>query len=107
MDGQISNGYLRWRDLYEAEQRLRAEYIAAHQIHEANVKERLDKAHVYHTELAATQTQAISNLDTRVDAVESVLDQQRGARNLVYALIGTNVLLAVGTVVIIAGFFLS
>jgi hypothetical protein len=42
-----------------------------------------------------------------VDNVESVLDQQRGARNLVYALIGTNVLLAFGTVVIIAGFFIT
>lgn len=101
-----TNGYVRWRDLTEAEQRLRAEYATAHIAHEASVKERLDKAHVYHTELATTQTAAITGLDGRLDAVESVLDQQRGARNLVYALIGTNALLAVATGILIVDFFL-
>ena len=106
MDEQPTNGQVRWRDLTETERRLRAEYVTAHQLHEATVKERLDKAHVYHTELASTQTQAITGLDARVDNVESVLDQQRGARNLVYALIGTNALLAIATGVLIIDFFL-
>ena len=46
-----------------------------------------------------------SSLDERVDKVESVLDQQRGARNLVYALIGTNALLAIATGLLIVAFF--
>ena len=101
------NGSIRWRDLTDAEQRLRAERIEALRLHQAEVRERLDKAHVYHTELAATQSAAITGLDTRVDAVESVLDQQRGARNLVYALIGTNALLAIATAVLIVDFVLN
>jgi hypothetical protein len=100
------NGYVRWRDLTEREERLRRTAAEDFRHFEKGVNERLDKAHLYHTSMAETQNGSIKGLDTRVDAVESVLDQQRGARNLVYALIGTNALLAIATGLLIIGFII-
>ena len=60
-----TNGYIRWRDLDEREQRIMLK---------------------------------LDHLGDRVDTLEGVIDQQRGARALVYFLIGSN-LLAVAAVV--------
>ena len=86
MTAEGTNGYVRWRDLDERENRVRTEMLAIHHAMDQNVKERLDKVN-------ACQ----DHLEDRLDKVESVLDQQRGARNLIVTLIGTNLLLAVGT----------
>jgi len=59
-----TNGIPRWRDLDERDQRLRAEH----------------KGDIVH-------------LDKRMRALESVIDQQRGARSLVVFLIGSNLVL--------------
>ena len=98
-DDRPTNGTVRWRDLDERDQRLRSNHAQDMDKFEASVRERLDKAHLYHTDLATTQTGAIASLAERVRSVEDVINQQRGARNLVYALIGTNLLLAVATAV--------
>ena len=90
-----SNGYPRWRDYNELESRIRAERNTSIAKVESQFYDSLQKAHQYHTDLANSQTESIGGLLARVDAVESVLDQQRGARNLVYGLIGSNILLAV------------
>lgn len=103
---QGTNGYVRWRDLDERDQRLR---------HEAETKAdkvALDAAQQREKALAELNTRferghefwtaSHQGLADRVDRVESVLDQQRGARNLVYALIGSNLLLVVVSVVSVA-----
>ena len=92
MSGEPSNGYVRWRDINALEGRLREEHDADLERLEGSVKERLDKAHDYHTGLAGVQTDAIDALIEWRREVDSVLNQQRGARNLAYALIGTNLL---------------
>jgi hypothetical protein len=101
-----TNGYIRWRDLSDVEARLRAERTEQLLRQEHTIHERLEKAHRYHTQLADGQNMAIRSVADRVDAVESILDQQRGARNLVYALIGTNAILAIATGILIVDFFL-
>ena len=71
-----ANGYIKWRDLDQ------------HRETEATAR------HI----LADKIEQRISGIDMRVNTLESVIDQQRGARALVYTLIGTN-LLAVAAVI--------
>ena len=53
------NGYIRWRDLDDREQRI---------------------------------MRRIDGVETRVDSLEAVIDQQRGAKALVIFLIGPNLL---------------
>lgn len=55
---------------------------------DAAVERETDKVHV-----------ALGRLDTRVDAAESTLDQMRGARNLIYFLIGSNLMVVVGLII--------
>jgi hypothetical protein len=90
-----TNGYPRWRDLDERDQRIREHHDESIRRLEDSFTRSLDKAHQFHTDLAQKQNLSIGELLGRIDAVESVLDQQRGARNLVYGLIGSNILLAV------------
>jgi hypothetical protein len=110
------NGKPTWRDLQAAEDRCR-EAIAAH---ETNIALRLDRAHGFANDrldaLLADMAKAEADRDAmairelaksaeihavqdgRIDRVESVLDQMRGAKNAVYTLIGSNVLLAAVTI---------
>ena len=76
MSDDNNGGYIRWRDL---DQHRETESAARHL-------------------LADKIEQRISGVETRVNTLESVIDQQRGARALVYALIGTN-LLAVALII--------
>ena len=64
MSDDPTNGYVRWRDLEDTRRR------------------EVDAAKAYH-----------DAQNERLDAIESVLDQQRGAKSLVYGLIGSNLLL--------------
>ncbi len=75
MSDDPTNGYVRWRDLEDTRRR------------------EVDSAKEYH-----------DRQDARLDAIESVLDQQRGARSLVYGLIGSNILLVVVSVFTIMHF---
>jgi hypothetical protein len=75
MGDDPTNGYVRWRDLEDTRRR---EVDAAKALHDVQ--------------------------DARLDAIESVLDQQRGARSLVYGLIGSNILLVVVSVFTIMHF---
>lgn len=104
-----TNGHVRWRDLDARDERLRKDYDESIRRLEASVQERFDRAHKYYSDAVADQMRVIGEVDERLDRVESVLDQMRGARNLIYALMGTNVILAVVGVVTILAFtgFLS
>lgn len=80
------NGHVTWRDLENVNSRARAEH------------------HESYRHLSAK----IDKLATRVGQLESVIDQQRGAKNLVYALIGSNLLLvavSLFTILSLTGFF--
>jgi hypothetical protein len=73
---------------------------------EDSIRKTLDRAHNFHVDLSDDQNKVIDDIDKRLDTVESVLDQQRGARNLVYALIGTNTMAAViGAIAIATALF--
>jgi len=107
---QGTNGYVKWRELDE---RLRREAD--------ELNKRLDRAHNYANErLDTIDTDIVSlgakldtaveretgkvhvslgKLDGRVDDVESSLDQMRGARALVYFLIGSNLMVVVGLII--------
>lgn len=52
--------------------------------HEASVSERFQRAHTYHTDLNENIIREVDALSDRVDRIESVLDQLRGAKNLLY-----------------------
>lgn len=67
-DHPPDNGYIRWRDL---DQHRETEAAARHLV-------------------ADKMEQRMGGLEHRVNTMESVIDQQRGARAMVYALIGTN-----------------
>lgn len=99
MTDQPVNGYVRWRDLDERDRRISLNHDADIVRIQDEFIRGMDRAHTFHTELAGSQSQLLSKLENRVDAVESVIDQQRGARNLVYGLIGTNILLAISAFV--------
>lgn len=94
----VGNGYPRWRDLDERERRLREDHDGDFQRFEDSIRHTLERAHTFHHDLAVEQGRSIEDLVKRIDAVESVLDQQRGARSLAYFLMGTNVLLAVSVI---------
>lgn len=93
MTDEPRNGYVRWPDLNLHAER---ESVAHTVIHA-----RIDP-------LAMTQaliSQDVGNLmsvrnnhELRINSIESVLDQQRGARALVVLLIGSNLLAAVAMV---------
>ena len=72
-----TNGYIRWRDMDAHEQRMRAEI----------------------KECSNSLGEAVKELDTRVDDMESTMDQLRGAKSLIVFLIGSNFLLAVTVVI--------
>lgn len=72
-----TNGYVRWRDL---DAHRETEAHARHQL-----EERMERKH--------------DALGERVNSLESVIDQQRGAKALVYLLIGSNLLAAVAVFV--------
>jgi len=94
-------GFVRWQELTAMEERIRDIRdreldTIRNDLHEldGSTKERFQSAHVFHTSLNSDMLSRIDRLEIRVDGIESVIDQVRGARNLVYALMGTNVLLA-------------
>jgi len=89
-----TNGNVKWRDLQDCENRFRE----ALKDLDRQTAERLRSAHGFHTDLNHDMLTKINGLEGRVDRLESVIDQLRGARNLVYALMGTNVLLAAAAV---------
>ena len=83
-----ANGNVKWRDLDAREARIIE-----------SLDKRLERAHVYANErLDATYDEVRSN-GKRIDALESVIDQQRGARNLMFVLIGSNMLLVIIAVI--------
>jgi hypothetical protein len=79
-----TNGYIRWRDLDAHEQRMRVEI----------------------KECSNSLGEGVRNLESRIDAMESTMDQLRGAKSLITVLIGSNVLLAAATGILILDFFL-
>jgi hypothetical protein len=85
------NQYARQRDI----DRLRDDFARSGERAERETAERFDRAHSFYLTAHGNLATEVAKLGERVDKVESVLDQQRGARNLVYALIGSNILLAV------------
>jgi hypothetical protein len=113
----LPNGRPTWRDLQQSEERCR-EAIAAH---EASVTLRLDRAHGFANDRLDSllvkldkakqdsDAMAVRELakshevhtaqERRLSEVESVLDQQRGAKALVYFLIGSNLMVLVGIIV--------
>ena len=50
-------------------------------------------------ELEARMVRRMEPVERRIDSLESVIDQQRGAKALVYFLIGTNLLAVVGFII--------
>lgn len=76
-EGAPGDGLIRWRDLDQ------------HREQEANARHALN-------ERWDIRHQAI---ETRVNSIESVLDQQRGAKALIYFLIGSNLLAVVAFIV--------
>ena len=50
-------------------------------------------------ELEQRMLRRMEPVERRIDSLESVIDQQRGAKALVYFLIGTNLLAVVGFIV--------
>ena len=60
----------------------------------------------YHDDQAAQRKacdKQYGGLDGRLREVESVIDQQRGARTLVYFLIGSNLMVVVGITIALVG----
>jgi hypothetical protein len=82
-----------WRDV----ELLRAQHQRELERVENETNHKLDRAHDFYSSAHYDLARVVDRLGERIDQVESVLDQQRGARNLVYGLIGTNILLAVMT----------
>ena len=96
------NGFARYRDV----EALRHDHQREFDRLEASTAERFDRAHEFYSNAHADLLAAHGQLERRVNEVEAVIDQQRGARQLVYALIGSNVLLALvslGTIAHLAG----
>jgi hypothetical protein len=50
-------------------------------------------------ELEARMARRMEPVERRIDSLESVIDQQRGAKALVYFLIGSNLLAIIGMLV--------
>jgi hypothetical protein len=108
-----TNGYVKWRDLEDRDRRLTEAMDKRLERAHNYANERLDQIDAdivavgAKVELTAEREvtkvhNVLGKMDDRVDKVESVLDQQRGARNLVYGLIGSNLLLVVVSLFTIA-----
>lgn len=97
-----ANGYVRWRDLEEHSRVAREELQEERHRLERRI-EKVESVSASAGKLIESRAQHEVGLaraihqgqEQRLNDVEAVLDQQRGAKNLVYALIGSNVLLAV------------
>ena len=70
--------------------------MAAIKDHEEEVRGRFSRAHDYHNDLNNDIIKEVDSLAERVDRIESILDQLRGARNLLYFVVGTNLLMFSG-----------
>ena len=90
-----SNGYIRWRDLSQVEDKLRGEYRAECEKLAADTKERFDSAHEYYSNAVSDQMEVVGDIDSRLDNVESTLDEQSGAWQLTKFLIGSNLALTI------------
>lgn len=64
--------------------------------HEEEVRGRFERAHGYHKGENDSIKKDLDDLCGRVDNIESILDQLRGARNLLYFVVGTNLLMFSG-----------
>lgn len=80
-EGAPGDGLIRWRDL-DQHREAEARAIEQHRDTVANSLSALD-------ERWSIRHQAI---ESRVNSIEAVLDQQRGAKALIYFLIGSNLL---------------
>lgn len=88
MVNEHGDGLIRWRDLdqhREAEARAREQHRDSMSNSLAALDERWSIRH--------------QALEARVNTIEAALDQQRGARALIYALVGSNALLVLSVVV--------
>lgn len=98
VEGTQTNGYVRWRDLDEREQRIRSYHDADIAKVEAMLDAKLMRGHDFFTQAIEEQKRCGDEVVKRIDAVESVLDQQRGAKALVVFLIGSNLALVITSV---------
>lgn len=100
-----TNGYIRWRDLQDAETRIRADQKCELESLSDSTTKRFESAHRYYSEAVSDQMRVIGEIDGRLDNVESVLDQQAGAWTTVKFLIGSNVALTIVGVLTLIAFF--
>lgn len=86
-----TNGKPGWRDLHEAEARV----MSALKDHQSETEGRFTRAHDYHNDLNDNLIGEIGDIRDRVDRIEAVLDQLRGAKNLLLFAVGTNLIAVV------------